>query len=46
VSTAAIVGIVFFALLIGWIGFVMLALVRQVTDEVDASDEQLRRTRP
>jgi hypothetical protein len=46
VSLAAIVGIVFLALLIGWIGFVMLALASQVTDEVDASDDPLRRTRP
>jgi hypothetical protein len=44
VSLAAIIGIVFFALLIGWIAFVMLALASQVTDEVGANDDPLRRT--
>jgi hypothetical protein len=42
VSPAAVIGIVFFALLIGWIGFVMLALARQVADEVEAGEDRMR----
>jgi hypothetical protein len=39
VSLAAIIGVVFFALLIGWIAYVMLALAGVVVDEVDARED-------
>jgi hypothetical protein len=42
VSTAAIVAIVFLALLIAWVGLVVLGLVHQLRDEVEAESERRR----
>jgi hypothetical protein len=45
VSLIAVLGIAYLSLLIGWIGYVILALAGQVADEVEASEDSLRHER-
>ena len=41
-SLVAILGVVYLAVLIGWIGYVILALAGQVGDEIEASGNRTR----